>query len=100
MKHEHITTDEHGLKCEYNTKTLHRIRRIQGQLAALERMIEADDGSCEERVIRARTVEKGMTSLITHLVECYLVNTAQHKMANEPETTTKELVRIFDLLNH
>lgn len=100
MTDQLIETDEHGLKCEYNTKTLHRIRRIQGQLNALEKMIEADEGSCEERVIRARTVEKGMTSLITHLVECYLVNTARHEMANDPEKTTTELSRIFDLLNH
>ncbi|MBI5670079.1 MAG: metal-sensing transcriptional repressor [Chloroflexi bacterium] len=87
-------------KCEYNTKTLHRIHRIQGQLAALEKMIEADEGSCEERVIRARTVEKGVASLITHLVECYLVNTARHEMAHNPDQTTQDLVRIFDLLNH
>jgi DNA-binding FrmR family transcriptional regulator len=89
-----------GLKCEYNRKTLHRIHRIQGQLAALERLIEADEGTCEERVIRARTIEKGMTSLITHLVECYLTNTAQHEMMEDPERTTQDLARIFDLLNH
>ena len=41
-----------------------------------------------------------MTSLITHLVECYLVNTARHEMAVDPEKTTNELSRIFDLLNH
>jgi len=91
---------EPGLKCEYNTKTLHRIHRIQGQLAALERLIEADEGSCEERVIQARAVEKGVTSLITHLVECYLVNTARHQMEHDPEQTTQDIARIFDLLNH
>ncbi len=90
----------HSLKCEFNTRTLHRIRRIQGQLAALERLIEADAGTCEERVIRARTIEKGMTSLITHLVECYLVNTARYKMEQDPDATTQEIARIFDLLNH
>ena len=95
--HVHATTD---LKCEYNTRTLHRIHRIQGQLAALERMIEADDGSCEERVIRARAIEKGMTSLITHLVECYLVNTARDEMVDDPDKAMQELARIFDLLNH
>lgn len=89
-----------GLKCEFNTKSLHRIHRIQGQLTSLERLIEADEGTCEERVIRARAIEKGMTSLITHLVECYLVNTARHEMTDDPEATTKELIRIFDLLNH
>lgn len=93
-----VTEVNHDLKCDYNTKTLHRIRRIQGQLTALEKMIEADEGSCEERVIRARTVEKGMTSLISHLVECYLVNTARHEMTSDPDKTTRELTRIFELL--
>ena len=93
-----VTEVDHDLKCEYNTKTLHRIRRVQGQLVALEKMIEADEGSCEERVIRARTVEKGMTSLISHLVECYLVNTARHEMSADPDKTTRELTRIFELL--
>jgi DNA-binding FrmR family transcriptional regulator len=92
--------DHDALKCEYNEKTLHRIHRIQGQLASLEQMIERDDGTCEDRVIRARTIEKGMTSLITHLVECYLVNTARYEMQDNPEKTTQELARIFDLLNH
>lgn len=87
-------------RCEYNTRTLHRIHRIQGQLAALERMIEADEGSCEERVVRARAIEKGMTSLITHLVACYLDNTARHDMETDPQRATDDLKRIFDLLNH
>jgi DNA-binding FrmR family transcriptional regulator len=95
--HLHVHSD---LKCEYNTKTLHRIRRIKGQLNALERLIEADAGSCEERVIQARAIEKGMTSLITHLVECYLMNTARYKMEQDPDAATQEIARIFDLLNH
>lgn len=100
VEHACCEHTEHGLKCEYNTKTLHRIHRIQGQLAALERLIEADEGTCEERVIRARTVEKGVTSLITHLVECYLVNTARQQMEHDPEGTTQDIARIFDLLNN
>ncbi|MBZ0300386.1 MAG: metal-sensitive transcriptional regulator [Anaerolineae bacterium] len=87
-------------RCEYNRKTLHRIHRVQGQLAALERMIEADEGTCEARVIQARAIEKGMTSLITHLVACYLDNTARFDMEQNPEQTTEDLKRIFDLLNH
>jgi DNA-binding FrmR family transcriptional regulator len=97
MQHIHVHHD--GQRCDYNTKTLHRIRRIQGQLAALEKMIEADAGSCEERVIRARTVEKGMTSLINHLVACYLANTARSQMETDPDRTMQELRRIFELLN-
>jgi DNA-binding FrmR family transcriptional regulator len=101
VMHDEMKTDAgETLRCEYNTRTLHRIHRIQGQLAALERIIEADEGSCEDRVIRARAIEKGMTSLITHLVECYLVNTARYDMEKDPQQTTEDLKRIFDLLPH
>lgn len=85
---------------DYNTKTLHRLRRIQGQLAALERMVEADEGTCEARVVQARAAEKAMTSLISHMVECYLVNTARKGMDSDPDQTTQDIVRIVDLLNH
>ncbi len=93
------TTATHH-RSEYNKKTLHRIHRIQGQLNALEKLIEADEGTCEERVIRARTIEKGMTSLITHLVACYLENTVQDEMEANPEQATETVTRLFDLLNH
>lgn len=99
MTAEMNTTEMHDMKCEYNTKSLHRIHRIQGQLTALEKMIDADTGTCEERVILGRTVEKGVTNLITHLVECYLVNTARYEMETDPETTSKDIARIFNLIN-
>jgi len=100
MDHPDLRQTHHGERCDYNRQTLNRIRRIQGQLAGLERMIAADEGTCEERVIRARAIEKGMTSLITHLVACYLVNTARFEMAEDPEKASRDIARIFDLLNH
>jgi DNA-binding FrmR family transcriptional regulator len=96
MRIERMISQKH----DYNTKTLHRLRRLQGQLSALERMIEADEGTCEERVIQARAIEKAMTSLITHMVECYLVNTARQGMEHNPDQTTQDIIRIVDLLNH
>lgn len=92
------TLDE--LKCKYNTKSLHRIHRIQGQLAKLEKVIEQDEWTCEQRVIQARAIEKGITSLISHLVECYLVNTARYEMETDPEKASQDIARIFELLNH
>ena len=96
-----IQTEQHveGERCEYNKDTLNRIRRIKGQLAALERMIEADEGSCEKRVVRARTIEKGMTSLITHLVDCYIENTVQYEMQSNPEAAVADLQKILKLIN-
>lgn len=91
--------ESHGDRSEHNKKNLHRIRRIKGQLASLERMIECDEGSCEDRVVRARTIEKGMTSLINHLVTCYIDNTLKHKMQTEPDEASEEIAHLLKLLN-
>ena len=84
----------------FNRKTINRIRRIQGQLAALEDMIAADAGSCEERVLRARTIEKGMTSLINHLFDCYIENSLQAEMTKDPARAAADLQKILKLINN
>ncbi len=94
-----ILTYEHAQRGEFNRKTINRIRRIQGQLAALEALISADDGSCEERVLRARTIEKGMSSLINHLFDCYIENTLQHDLGTDPQGALSDMQRILKLIN-
>lgn len=96
LQPEHL----HGERCDYNKKTINRIRKIKGQLRALEHLIEEDAGTCEDRVLRARTIEKGMTSLITHLVDCYVENTVQHEMQSDPEQAVKDLQKILRLMNN
>ena len=100
METELNLEQQHGERCEYNKKTINRIRRIKGQLTALEKIIEADDESCEARVLRARTIEKGVTSLITHLVDCYLENTLQYEMQTNPQQAVEDLQRILRLMNN
>ena len=97
MEEKQVTS--HGDRLAHNKENIHRIRRIQGQLESLAKVLEADDESCEERVIRARTVEKGVTSLINHLVMCYVDNTLKYKMQDEPEEASEELSRLLKLLN-
>ena len=90
---------EHAERGEFNRKTINRIRRVQGQLSALEAMISADQGSCEERVLRARTIEKGMSSLINHLFDCYIENTLQHDLGADPQAALGDMQRILKLVN-
>lgn len=89
----------HADRSDHNKANLNRIRRIQGQLESLARVIEADEESCEKRVVRARTIEKGMTSLINHLVTCYVDNTLKYKMQEQPDEASEELARLLKLLN-
>lgn len=90
---------EHGERQAYNRATINRIRRIQGQLGALESLIEDDDGSCEERVLRARTIEKGLTSLINHLFDCYVENTLAGEMQADPGRAVADMQKILKLIN-
>lgn len=94
-----ILTHDHIHRGEFNRKTINRIRRIQGQLSALEAMISADDGSCEERVLRARTIEKGMSSLINHLFDCYIENTLAHDFGSDPQAALTDMQKILKLIN-
>ena len=87
-------------RLQHNKTTLNRIKRIQGQLRALETMIAADQGSCEERVLRARTIEKGLTSLINHLVDCYIDNTLGVDLRADPENALRDLRKILKLINN
>lgn len=93
-----VQTNHHD-RTEHNKANLNRIRRIQGQLKSLARMIEADEGTCEERVVRARTVEKGVASLINNMIECYIENTIKYQMQTDPEAATDELSNLLKLVN-
>ena len=90
---------DHGDRSEHNKQNLHRIRRIKGQLESLERMIECDEGTCEERVVRSRTIEKAVASLINNLIECHVENTIMHNMETDPESAKEELSALLKLVN-
>ncbi len=93
------TNVQHYDRTDHNKANINRIRRIKGQLTSLENMLTGDEGTCEERVIRARTIEKGMTSLISHLVMCYIDNTARLEMKTNPDKASDDIARLVKLLN-
>ena len=90
---------QHHDRSEHNKANINRIRRLQGQLEALAKVLEADGETCEERVVRARTVEKGVASLINNMIECYVENTIKYQMQTDPEQATKELSALMKLVN-
>ena len=85
-------------KSERRRKTIHRIHRIQGQLTALERQIETDY-TCEDLVIQARAIEKATASLITHMVQGYLLHQVRETMIQDPDQAVQEIGRVFQLVN-
>ena len=93
------TDAHHHDRTTHNKANLNRIRRIQGQLNKLAQVIEADEKTCSERVIQARAIEKGMTSLINHLVTCHIENTIKYQLEHEPEEAREEITQLVKLLN-
>ena len=93
-----IMIESQETRSERQKKTIHRIHRIQGQLTALERQIDADH-TCEDLVIQARAIEKATASLITHMVQGYLQHQAKETMRQDPEQAVAEIGRVFQLIN-
>ena len=83
-------------KVDRRKKTLNRIHRIQGQLAALEKDIAADR-TCEHLVTQALAIEKGMGSLVQHMISGYLQHQAKDLMEENPDEAIKEIQRLFEL---
>jgi len=65
------TVPESKTRIDRQNRTISRIHRIQGQLAALERAIE-EDKDCEFRVTQALAIEKAVSSLTRHMLEGYI----------------------------
>jgi DNA-binding FrmR family transcriptional regulator len=84
-------------RAERRKRTVSRLHRIQGQLAALERDIEADS-TCEHLVTQAMAVEKAMSSLIIHMMEGYLDHQAKPMLEQNPEQALEEIKRLFELV--
>lgn len=85
-------------RAERRKRTISRLHRIQGQLAALERDIEADS-TCEHLVIQAMAIEKAMSSLVIHMIEGYLTHQAKSLLEENPEQGLEEIKRLFELVS-
>jgi DNA-binding FrmR family transcriptional regulator len=85
-------------RAERRQRTISRLHRIQGQLAALERDIEGDH-TCEQLVTQAMAIEKAMSSLIIHMMEGYLTHQAKPLLEENPEQALAEIQRLFELVS-
>ena len=85
-------------RSERRKRTISRLHRIQGQLTALERDIEADS-PCEHLVTQAMAIEKAMSSLVIHMIEGYLAHQAKPLLEENPEQALEEIKRLFELVS-
>ena len=81
-----------------NTKNIHRIRRIGGQVSAIERMI-GENRYCPEILLQIKAAIAAMTALESsifkeHLNSC-VRNAFVAKDSNEIESKISELIRLL-----
>ena len=98
MKNVKLPSGSVYLQSPQQKEQLHRIRRIQGQLNSLAQLLEEDSGSCEDYVIRARTIEKGISSLINNFIACQTIQMLQSANLIEPDELETKFARLLKLL--
>lgn len=91
-------------KQAHQREILHCLHLIQGQLQALAKLLEASGGdchesNCEDLLLRAVTIEKGLSSLGCQLVMAYLCNDFAAKRQEQPDEAKKELGHLLKLMH-
>ncbi|WP_394551525.1 metal-sensitive transcriptional regulator [Agromyces sp. MMS24-JH15] len=83
-------------------RALHRTRIIEGQLRAIERMID-DEDYCVDIITLSLAVQKSLGSLNKLLVENHLRTHVSHQYeegGDAREAAVAELLRLFELSNN
>ncbi|MEZ0296074.1 MAG: metal-sensitive transcriptional regulator [Candidatus Methylacidiphilales bacterium] len=88
MKHVHSETEKAAL--------VSRIRKIGGQLRAIERMIEEDEG-CSEILMQVLSARQGLRSLGQKVLREHIHTCIEHaETPKESEENLKELMKVLD----
>ena len=78
-------------------RALHRIKIIQGHLAAIEKMLN-DDTYCVDVVHQSHAVQKALRNLDALIIEDHLKTCVVHQIKNgQEQKSAAELIRLFEL---
>lgn len=82
----------HGVDPEARTRNLNRLRRIEGQVRGIARMIE-EDRYCIDVLDQVAAVEKALRAVSAELVKNHLRHCVRHALAGhgDPEAVIEEL---------
>ncbi len=87
----------HGVEPATKQKNLARLRRIEGQVRGIARMVE-DDRYCIEVLDQVAAVEKALRAVSAELVKHHLRHCVRHALATggeAAEATVEELVAVL-----
>ncbi len=87
---------------EIKSRALHRSKIIQGQLRALEKMIDQEE-YCMDILTQSLAIQKSLSSLNKLLVENHIKTHIPHKLASgsekEQQEALEELMQMYELNN-
>ncbi len=83
---------------DIKTRNRNRLRRIEGQVRGLQRMVE-DDRYCADILVQISSVEEALRAVARELLRNHLrhcVRDAVEKGPDQAERAYEELVQLFD----
>ena len=87
-----------GVDPQIKTQNLHRLRRIEGQVRGLQRMV-AEDRYCADILMQVSSVQQALSAVARELLRNHLrhcVRDAVVKGPDQAETVYEELLQLFD----
>lgn len=86
----------HKTHKDVKTRSIHRLKIIQGHLKKVQQMVEKD-AYCLEVVHQSRAIQRALKKLDLLLIENHLNSCVVHQIKNGQEAqTTIELLKLFE----
>ncbi|WP_129626943.1 metal-sensitive transcriptional regulator [Candidatus Oscillochloris fontis] len=82
------------LSPERRQDVLLRLRRIEGQVRGIQRMVE-DDRDCREIVTQVAAVKSALASVSSQVLRCYAHNCLDNEEESR-EKTIADLIHLFE----
>ena len=79
----------------HDKKVLNRVKRIQGQITAIEKSLLHPESSCIEVLQQVAAVKGAVNGLMTQLIEQHLKN---HVLKNAEQVDNEEIQQFLALL--
>lgn len=87
------------MQTKYQSKLNNRLRRIEGQIKGLQKMLDGNK-YCVDIITQSRAVQKSLESFDQELLKNHLEEHVSHQFQHgQTDKATAELLKIYSLYN-
>jgi DNA-binding FrmR family transcriptional regulator len=86
-----------GVDPEIKTANLHRLRRIEGQVRGLQKMVE-EDRYCPDIIVQVASVQEALRGVARQLLRNHLKHCATQAISRGPEEAEPMYDELLDLV--